>query len=199
MKKIILKIKNSLFSSNLEREKQNTNDLKTVCKDENNKEFTQEIKNEQEVFELDKGYSKKERERGFDEVYNARLSGNLDEMLQVSDLKTTLINRHFLLQGIISQTYKLRNAERFNNLCIEYCEKHLSELPILMEALQNEYGELPRILVFQIYSTVLTEIGEYEKAINICEMAISFGLDDGTKGGYLGRIAKIKKKIKIKS
>jgi hypothetical protein len=140
-------------------------------------------------------FTLEERKRGYDEVYLARLSRNLSEMLKVVDLETTIMNRHFLLQGIVEQTYKLRKVKHYNDLCLEFCEKHLSELPSLIEALKDEFGGLPIILTFQNHSTILTEIGEYDKAIKICENAISLGLEDGTKGGYQGRIDKIKKKM----
>ena len=140
-------------------------------------------------------FTDEERKRGYDEVYLARLDRNLNEMLKVIHIQTIPANRHFLLQGIIEQTYKLRKDKTYNDLCIEFCEKHLNELPNLIEALKDEFESLPRILVFQNYSTILTELGEYQKAIDVCEIAISLKLEDGTKGGYQGRIDKIKKKM----
>ncbi|MFU8815520.1 MAG: hypothetical protein ACNA7W_09250 [Pseudomonadales bacterium] len=53
---------------------------------------------------------------------------------------------------------------------------------------------LPRVPTFQKYATLLTEDGEYGTAIEVCRRAISFGLEDGTKAGYEGRIARIEKK-----
>jgi hypothetical protein len=37
--------------------------------------------------------------------------------------------------------------------------------------------------------------GEIEKAIEICELAIEYGLDDNTKGGFPRRLEKLKKKL----
>ena len=81
-------------------------------------------------------------------------------------------------------------------MCIEYSEKHLKEFSeTIVSALKEEFGEdLPRVLTFQYYSTLLTELGDFERAINVCKTAISFGLHDGTKSGFQGRIGRIKKK-----
>ena len=43
-------------------------------------------------------------------------------------------------------------------------------------------GHLPRVPTFQQYSTLLTEDGNFKRAVEICELAISFGLRDGTTG-----------------
>ena len=60
-------------------------------------------------------------------------------------------------------------------------------------------GVLPRVSTFQHYAAVLAERGEFERAVHVCEAAIAFGLHDGTKGGYEGRIERIKKKAEGKS
>jgi hypothetical protein len=44
-------------------------------------------------------------------------------------------------------------------------------------------------------ATALTEDGRHREAINICEAALVFGLSDGTKGGFEGRIKRIRKKV----
>jgi len=55
-------------------------------------------------------------------------------------------------------------------------------------------GTLPRVSTFQHLATVFTEDREYEVAIQVCESAIAFEISDGTKGGFHGRIAKIRRK-----
>ena len=132
-----------------------------------------------------------------DDAFRAWTSGNLDEMLKAVSIKTNPIDRHFLLQSIITEAYKYKNEEKYRNICIEYAEKHLQEFPSLITDLKEDMGgTLPRITTFQYYATILTEDGEYEKAIDVCQKAISFGLHDGTQSGYEGRITRIKKKIR---
>ena len=131
-----------------------------------------------------------------DDAFWASNSGDLNQMLKAASGKTNPIDRHFLLQSIVAATYKLRKEEKYRKLCYEYAEKHLQEFPAIAPALKKDMGgTLPRITTFQHYAMILTEDGEYEKAISICESAIDYGLHDNTKSGFEGRITRIKKKL----
>jgi hypothetical protein len=70
---------------------------------------------------------------------------------------------------------------------------HIAEFGKIAPALEKEMGFLPRVITFQHYATLLTEDGKYDDAIDICNTALKFGLDDGTKSGFQGRIERIKK------
>ena len=129
-----------------------------------------------------------------DDVFRAYTSGDLSQMLKAVSIKTNPIDRHFLLQLIVDATYKLRKEEKYRKLCIEYAIRHLQEFPDIAPALKEEDGTLPHVTTFQKDATVLTENGEYDKAISICEKAIEYGLHDYTKSGFEGRIERIKKK-----
>lgn len=131
---------------------------------------------------------------GWDEVFYATFSDDLNKMLKVVDVKTTPLNRHFLLQTIVNQTYKLRKADKYRDMCLKYAEQHLNEFDEIIPILLSK-GQPTRVSTFQHYSTILTEIEKFENAIKVCEIAISYGLKDGTKGCYLGRIERIKKKL----
>lgn len=127
-----------------------------------------------------------------DEVFEAWTLNDLNKMLANLNTNTHPIDRHFLLQGIISETYKQRKDISMRKICIETCEIYLKEWPILANALGRDFnGQLPRILVFPFYATILTEDQEFEKAIEICEIAIKYQLYDGTKSGFDGRIERI--------
>ena len=173
-------------------QKANAEEKKTVKNTED--EFTEDEFTEDEFTENENEYNNPK----WDEVFYARTTNDLEKMLQVVDVKTTLVNRHFLLQIIVSETYKLREQEKYKNLCLKHSELHLSEFPEIAPALKKEMdGILPRVSTFQNYATLLTEIGEYEKAISVCEMAIEYKLSDGTKSDYQGRIDRIRKKQKL--
>lgn len=116
-------------------------------------------------------------------------------MLKVVDVKTIPINRHHLLQTIVNHSYKLRDQDKYRDICLKYAEQHLKEFDEIMPILLKN-DQPTRVSTFQLYSTVLTEIGDFDNAIKVCEKAISYGLKDGTKGCYLGRIERIKKQIK---
>lgn len=131
-----------------------------------------------------------------DDAFKAWTSGNLEDMIKAANTGTNPIDRHFLLQSIVSESYKLRKDERFRRICIEFSEKHLAEFSQIVPVLKEEMGGiLPRISTFQDYATVLTENGEFEKAVSVCNIALSYGLQDGTKSGYFGRIKRINEKM----
>ena len=131
-----------------------------------------------------------------DAVALAYMSGALKDMLAVMHLETHPVDRHFLLFSIIKHTYKSRSLKEMRKLCAKTCELHVEEFPHLAPHLRDEMnGHLPRVPTFQQYSTLLTEGGNFKRAVEICELAISFGLRDGTKSGYAGRIERIRKKM----
>jgi hypothetical protein len=129
-----------------------------------------------------------------DDTYLVRMSGNFKQMLKATELESNQIDRHFLLQTIIDESYKKRTEPQYKEYCLKYSEIHLSEFDRIAPVLKGEFDSLPRVTVFQHYATLLTELGQFEKAIEVCEMAISYGLSDGTKGGYEVRIERIRKK-----
>jgi hypothetical protein len=131
-----------------------------------------------------------------DEVLHARASNDLKRMIKALDKKTNWIDRHFLLMNIVDKAYKERSKAESAALLRKVAELHLSEFPQIKPVLKKEMdGILPRVSTFQKYATFLSENGEYETAIRVCEQAIAEGLHDGTKTGFEGRIARIKKKM----
>jgi len=54
--------------------------------------------------------------------------------------------------------------------------------------------KLPRVPMFVQLAMVLTEDGDYDSAVHVCEKALAWGFDDGTKTGFAGRIDRIRKK-----
>lgn len=132
-----------------------------------------------------------------DESFHAWTSGDLARMTSAINQQTNPIDRHFLLMGIVNQTYKDRKNPDMGKLCAEIAEKHLAEFSKIAPALKKDMGgELPRVTTFQYYATLLTEKGEYKRAIEVCEEAMHYGLHDNTKGGFEARIDHIKKKQK---
>lgn len=132
-----------------------------------------------------------------DGAFEAWTSGDLDQMVDALDLPTNPIDRHFLLQNIVQKTYKERDIPKARRLCRRVAEIHLSEFSDIAPALKKDMGGfLPRVSTFQHYATVLTEDGEFDRAVEVCEQAMEYGLDDGTKTGFEGRINRIQRKAK---
>ena len=130
-----------------------------------------------------------------DAVYFAWTSGDLDAMYRVIDTETNPTDRHFLLMGIVQETYKRRyDNPKFSVQCEEIAWQHIHELPAMENHLiEIGGGKLPQIPTFKILATLLTERGEFTKAIEVCQKALDLGLTDGTKGGFEGRIKSIQR------
>jgi len=134
-----------------------------------------------------------------DSVFDAWTSGDLKAMLAQLNKNTNMVDRHFLLMNIVGQAYKNRNNNEMRTICHQVAQMHIKEFPKIKPALKKDIGILPRVPTFQHYATILTEEEQFSEAIAVCEAAIKFGLSDGTKGDFQGRIEKIKKKeIKAK-
>lgn len=130
-----------------------------------------------------------------DEVFEAWMSADLDKMLAVIEKPTNPIDRHFLLLGIVQATYKRRKEPELRKLCKGIARKHIAEFKDIAPALKLDMGGMiPRVPTFQYFATLLVEDGDSQSAIEVCEAALGYGLNDGTKGGFQGRIEKIKKK-----
>ncbi len=128
-----------------------------------------------------------------DEAFEAWTSADLSRMLAARSLRTNPIDRHFLLQGIVKETYRRRTDPEMRRVCIETGRMHLSEFPQIGPALRLDMrGTLPRVPSFAWLATALAEAGQIEDAVEVCETAARLGLDDGTKGGYTGRAAKLR-------
>jgi hypothetical protein len=130
---------------------------------------------------------KQEREKAF--------PTELNRMIKDLSTKTNPVDRHFLLQSIVGETYTRRKNTGMRKICKEIGIKHVSEFKNISPALKKEFsGVLPRVTTFKYLATLLTEDGDYDSAIFACKVAISHGLKDGTKSGYEGRIKRIEKK-----
>lgn len=142
--------------------------------------------------------TRKQRE---DLIWEAMGSGDLDIMLRALEIPGYTPERHFILSSIVAVTYGAREDDRqLRELCEQIAWKHIEEFPELLKALKarkpptgrKEPG-LPPVRTFQYLAAILSERGEYDKAIEVCEKAIAFGVSDGTKSGYEGRIERLEK------
>lgn len=151
---------------------------------------------------LDKLLGKKEEFKSYhsrngvlvecDERHKAFLSGDFSRMLKQLYKKGDPIDTHFLYLLLIGQAYNRRKEPEMRALFKKLAAEHVEKFGTVRTPLIKDIGLLPRVPTFQYLATVYTEDSEYEKAIEVCEKAIAFGLDDGTKSGYQGRIERIK-------
>lgn len=124
-------------------------------------------------------------------TWEAVRSGNVDHMLQALQGATDPLDRHLLLESIVREAFKLRKKDhKMRDLCQEVGLQHLEEFPQIAERLKVEigYGAMPYVITFHCVATVLAEWGAYKKAIDVYEMALSYGIDDAIDGGFHAKI-----------
>ncbi len=150
----------------------------------------------------------------------------LEEALRTNKNQVDL---HFTYNSLIDLCYKRRNeGPEWIERCIKYCMEDIIKFPEFKEEYLKEEkdrfikqannplynkSERKRILKkaesvtfnlfvpsFQRLVIIYENQGRYKEAIEICNLALSYGLIDKTKNGFKGRIEKLKKKAsKIKS
>lgn len=119
-----------------------------------------------------------------------------------------LIDRHFYYNNVIDYYYGLRNKEKSAlDKCIKYCKEDIQIAPKVLKLMENdttfkhydESGKLaftpPMFPSFQRLAIIYEKQEKYHEAIEICELALSLNLKDGTKTGFEGRIKRIRRKI----
>lgn len=130
-----------------------------------------------------------------DTVFDAWVSDDLDAMVAVINIPTHPVDRHHLLNGIVSGAYKRRDEPYYAALCASTAETYLTEMPKLLRAISKDHKDmpLPHVPVFEKYATLLTEQKHFDRAIQVCRLAIDQNLHDSTQNEYEGRIFRIEK------
>ena len=121
------------------------------------------------------------------------------EKFLLKALKTkddTLQYQHLTYNALIRLYYKLRDKRKDAlEKCIYYCKEDIKILPDFLKQEKKEYGAVPTCTSVIQLAIIYEKKCEYQKAIDICNFAIKYELEDKTKGGFLKRIEKLKKKI----
>ena len=110
---------------------------------------------------------------------------------------TNSIDLHFAYLGMIEFTY--RNRSTHLERCIEFCKEDIDLFPLFEREYLRKYptksGRIEvRIPSFEKLAIIYGNQGKFEDAIKVCELALSYGLQDSTKGGFEGRIERLKRK-----
>ncbi len=109
-----------------------------------------------------------------------------------------ITDTHFIYNHLIEASYIQREQdENALQRTVDYCLSSiklytLNEKKILKALNLNK--EVPRVPAFKQLAIIYEKPKQFEKAIDICELAIKFNQTDGTKGDFQGRIEKLKKK-----
>jgi len=137
---------------------------------------------------------------------------------------TNNIDLHFIYNHLIDMCYKRKDeSPEWIEQCIKYClddikifpefkkeyldeerarKLKLANSPLidkkerekLLDKTENNTFNL-QVPSFERLAIIYEKQGRYKEAIEICQLAISHGLKDSTKGGFEGRIERLQKKL----
>jgi tetratricopeptide (TPR) repeat protein len=112
--------------------------------------------------------------------------------------KTPFSDLHFQYLEKINYYYKRREVDtNAIDKCIEYCQQDISILPKFRDEYIEEWGNFDiRVPSFRRLAIIYEKQGKYNKAIEVCKLAIKYDLHDGTKGDFPARLTKLRQKIK---
>lgn len=127
-------------------------------------------------------------------ILSVLASGEYRQELERLKKSNRVLSKHFLYLQLIDMAYSRREDPAMRNLLKKLAVAHIAAFDPIRKKFLQKYDILPRVPTFQYLATAYTEEEKYEKAIDVCEKAIAFGLHDGTKSDYAGRIERIKKK-----
>lgn len=126
----------------------------------------------------------------FLESLSEGLSPDLRKRVLIEAIKraTNSADKHFPRTKIAEMAYKAGDFDE----CERYCLDVINELDLI--AFKGA-----RVVAFSRLAIMYEKQGRIQDAINISEQALRIGQHDKTKGGYEGRIEKLKRKaIKMK-
>ena len=108
-----------------------------------------------------------------------------------------MVDKHFYLMSAADCYYKQRDSRED---ALALAEKyHLMDVKLFPQykglLVKDMGGILPRIPSFQQLAIMYEKAGRYQDAIDICKLAMDYGLTDTTKSGYAGRLEKLQKKL----
>lgn len=116
-----------------------------------------------------------------------------------------ILDEHYFLQNIALLFYRSRDeSPKSLKLAIAYWQKNIDLIRENNEEFLDYFEEMhfvnyrgfPEVYCFKRLAIIHEKQGNIEKAIAICEQALSLGVQlDGTQSGYKGRLAKLKKKL----
>lgn len=138
---------------------------------------------------------------------------------------TNAVDTHFTYNQLINLCYRRRSeSPSWLQRCIEYCKADIALFPEFKKAYiaaqrkalvhltarplntpqeretyrQQTTGEMGftlRVPSFERLAIIYEQQGLYQEAIGVCELARQYRLEDGTKGGFEGRLKRLRKKM----
>mgnify|MGYP000866506191 CR=1 FL=1 len=134
-----------------------------------------------------------------DSKESSKLSTTPDSEIDENKEYTYIVDRHYQLLDSQNQQYRDKNFDLAEIVCkedIELYPKFLKAYPIseVKKGIPKDSVEMPLYPAFLMLTKIYEHQGKFDDAISICEKALQYGLDDGTKGGYSGRETRLQRK-----
>ena len=157
-----------------------------------------------------------EKEKADPHVNGSDPLPTFDDLMKQISMTKRLNDIHFEYLNLVNLMYSRRKEPEARDLFKKLALAHIEQFGSIRRALLRDFkifevepghyqckdgrpSNFVHVPTFEYLATVYTEDGEYEKAIEVCEKAIAFGLHDWTKSDYAGRIERIKKKAQKKT
>ncbi|MDX9786517.1 MAG: hypothetical protein RBT11_07065 [Desulfobacterales bacterium] len=100
-----------------------------------------------------------------------------------------------LLTRIVAIYYRMRSEPAAREAFYRYSGRHIDMIPTVLTAIGQSGNDRPgRIETFKLAAIAMEEDKRYDEAIILCNKALSYGLKNGTKTGFEGRIGRLEKK-----
>lgn len=104
------------------------------------------------------------------------------------------IHRNLLLSRLVAGHYRLRSEPGHREAFYRVAHEQIEEASAILNAIEATGRQRPdQIDAFKSVAIALDEDERYDEAIALCKEALSLGLEDGTKTGFEGRIARLEK------
>jgi hypothetical protein len=131
-----------------------------------------------------------------DRVAAALTSGELAAMEAVLQETSDPLLQDALLARIVAKHYRLRTEPEHRSAFYRFANQHIGAASNFLEAHEEAGKRRPdQIEAFKMIAIAMDEDARYEEAVEICKKALTLGLQDGTKTGFDGRIARLEKKL----
>ena len=117
-----------------------------------------------------------------------------------------MIDRHFFLQNAAENYYKQREirgdalflSEKYCLLDIALYENYKDVMSKEWSAMTRDEGFNGRVGSYSRLGIIYEKSNRYEEAIKLYESALRHGQNDKTKGGFEGKIERLRKKLNLK-
>ena len=133
-------------------------------------------------------------------VKAALASGDVGLMTSTLEETEDLLLKNALLGPIVADHYRNRDDPHSRKAFYRYAVMHIELAPKILDIREKSDSiRSDQFDSFRMIAIAMEEDEHYNAAIDVCRRAVALGLDDGTKTGFEGRIARLTKKKNLQN